>query len=84
MQGVGARIRSRFRVSRPFGLRLPHLRRKGRIAVAYGLDNEEIEIEFPDLIKERISAAINDPDERFFKSVSRARERLYFIETKPT
>ncbi|MCH8875169.1 hypothetical protein IH824_20815 [candidate division KSB1 bacterium] len=52
------------------------------LAVAYGLDDEEIEAEFPELIKERIWVAFNDPDERFHKSVCRARERLYFLVNK--
>ncbi len=48
--------------------------------VTLGLDDETIEREFPAFLKNEVLVAINGVDGKFLKSVSRARERLVFLE----
>lgn len=50
------------------------------LAIAEGMDDEEIETALCDRVRQLVTAAINDPDRKFWRSVSRARERLHFID----
>jgi hypothetical protein len=49
------------------------------LAVAEGIDDEAIESDLPERIARLVRAAINDPRNKFLRSVDRTRERLHFI-----
>ena len=49
------------------------------LAIAEGIDEEQIETELYERIRQLLVSAINDPRRKFQKSIDRARERLHFI-----
>lgn len=49
------------------------------LAVAEGMDDDQIEAELQERVRELLVGAINDPRGKFHRSVERARERLHFI-----
>lgn len=49
------------------------------LAVAEGMDDEQVEMALYDRMHGLVTAAINDPEKKFWRSVGRARERLHFI-----
>ena len=48
-------------------------------AVAAGLDDAAVETDLPDLLRQEVQAALNDPDGRLLNNVARARKRLRFL-----
>ena len=49
------------------------------LAVAVGMDDRAIEARLAIRLARLINAAINDPREKFQRSINRARERLHFV-----
>lgn len=49
------------------------------LAVTEGMDDEEIEAALYDRVRQIVTTAINDPQKKFWRSIDRAREGLYFI-----
>ncbi len=49
------------------------------LAVAEGMNQEDMETLLPERVRELVSAALNDPRGKFQKGIDRARERLHFI-----
>lgn len=49
------------------------------LAVAEGLDDEQIEAELQDRVRQLLISAINDSWGKFQRSIERARERLHFV-----
>jgi hypothetical protein len=49
------------------------------LAVAEGIEDEEIETELYERVRQLLIGAINDPRGKFHKSIDRARERLHFV-----
>lgn len=49
------------------------------LCIALGLDDEDLETEMPDRIKEELKAVLNDPSSKFTYTVSRLRGKSQFV-----
>lgn len=53
------------------------------LAVVLGMDDETMETDLPELIRQRVAGAVGREDGRFAKTVRKARTRLHFVAPEP-